>query len=42
MEEKQTPPPYTPTLFIKVLAGLTAALLLLFLLLNLFYPMPQL
>jgi hypothetical protein len=42
MTEKQSASIYTPTIFLKILAGLTAALVLLFLLLNLFYPMPQL
>jgi len=42
MTEKQSPTPYTPTVFVKMLAGFTAALVVLFLMLNLFYPMPQL
>lgn len=42
MTEKKSVTDYTPSIFIKVLAGVTAGLVLLFLLLNLFYPMPQL
>jgi hypothetical protein len=42
MTDKQSASTYTPTVLLKVLAGLTAGLVLLFLLLNLFYPMPQL
>jgi hypothetical protein len=42
MTEEQSATNYTPRVLLKVLAGLTAGLVLLFLLLNLFYPMPQL